>query len=168
SNSLQCIYPIMNGSKDQIEAVLDSGSQIISMNKRHAVGVGLTWDPEIIISMMSVNGELNPTGGMARNVPCTIGDIVVHFQIHVIEDAPYDMLIGRPFGTLVQTRVENFKDGGQQLTLTDLNDGHHYTIGTYARGKGIKVEPLPDPTLEPMDRPKEEKVNDTNFHSSMI
>ncbi|KIK52530.1 hypothetical protein GYMLUDRAFT_179996, partial [Collybiopsis luxurians FD-317 M1] len=108
----------------QIEAVLDSGSQIISMNKRHAVGVRLTWDPEIVINMMSANGELNLTCGMVINAPCTIGDIVVHFQIHIINNAPYDMLIGRPFNALAQTKIENYQDGGQLLMLTDPNNGH--------------------------------------------
>ena len=38
------------------------------MNKRHTIGVGLTWDPQVVINMLSANGELNPTAGLARNV----------------------------------------------------------------------------------------------------
>ena len=141
------------------------------MNKRHAIGVGLTWDPHVVINMLSANGELNPTAGLARNIPCTIGDIVVHLQIHIIDEAPYDMLIGRPFDALAQTTIRNFKDGDQEITLIDPNDGHQCTIGTYAKGKGIQVKPPPSNMLDSADRVKQPPVEDpepVNFHSSRI
>ena len=171
SDSLRCIFPKINGSNERIEGVLDSGSQIVSMNKRHAIGVGLTWDPHVVINMLSANGELNPTAGLARNIPCTIGDIVVHLQIHIIDEAPYDMLIGRPFDALAQTTIRNFKDGDQEITLIDPNDGHQCTIGTYAKGKGIQVKPPPSNILDSADRVKQPPVEDpepVNFHSSRI
>jgi len=134
--------------------------------------------------MMSANGELDSTCGMARNVPVQIGDITVHFQIHVLEEAPYDMLIGRPFDALTQSIVENDKNGGAIITMTDPNTGHKCTIGTYARGRGRHIEPPPDGVLEPMDRPPkatnlyaanmesdeehESSVENVNFHSSKI
>lgn len=156
SNSLRVIYPKVNGSKEEVEGVLDPGSQIISMKKRIAVGCGVSWDPDIVINMMSANGELNSTLGMARNVPVFIGDMTIYFQIHILEDAPYEMLIGRPFDALARTRIENDINGGQIITMTDPNDGHRCTIGTFARGKGKHIEPPPDGSLEPMDRPAAE------------
>ena len=181
SNSLRVIYPKVNGSTEEVEGLLDPGSQIISMSKRVAVGCGLSWDPEVVINMMSANGELNPTCGLARNVPVLIGDITVYFQIHILNEAPYDMLIGRPFDALVESRVINDKTGGAVLTITDPNSGQKCTIGTYARGRGKHIEPPPIESLESMNRPRQtlhtvsenpvEEKEDTpevNFHSSKI
>ena len=178
SNSLRVIYPKVNGSDFEIEGLLDPGSQIISMSKRVAIGCGLSWDPEVVINMMSANGELNPTCGLARNVPVLIGDFTVYFQIHILNEAPYDMLIGRPFDALVESQVVNDKTGGTVVTITDPNTGQKCTIGTYARGKGKIIEPPPtEGTLESMERPgamlhsvtDDDRVEeDANFPSSKI
>ncbi|THU76897.1 hypothetical protein K435DRAFT_703731, partial [Dendrothele bispora CBS 962.96] len=66
---LRVVYPKINNSGEEVECVLDSGSQIVSMDTNIAVGLDITWDPDVVIHMQSANGNLNPTRGLARNVP---------------------------------------------------------------------------------------------------
>ena len=172
SEGLRVVFPKINHSDETVEAVLDSGSQIISMDHMVAMGLGLSWDPDIVIHMQSANGSLKPTKGMARNVPFVFGDLTVYLQVHVVESAPYQVLLGRPFDVNTQSVIKNFEDGGQELTLTDLNNGHKCTIGTYVRGKGVRVEERKEPTLREMGSSqsdsKENEKEIVNFQTSMI
>ena len=43
---LRAIYAVINQIAQE-ECLLDGGSQIVSMSKEVAVGLGLTWDPSI-------------------------------------------------------------------------------------------------------------------------
>ncbi|THU77712.1 hypothetical protein K435DRAFT_625554, partial [Dendrothele bispora CBS 962.96] len=113
--------------------VLDSGSQIVSMDTNIAVGLDITWDPDVVIHMQSANGNLNPTRGLARNVPFRFGDITIYLQVHVMDNVPYEVLMGRPFDVLVESEVKNTKQGDQYITLTDPNSSRRQQIGTYSR-----------------------------------
>ena len=55
-------------------------------------------------------------------------------QVHVIREPAYDLLLGRPFDTLMQTNIQNFEDGRQNITLTDPVTNRRLTIPTFARG----------------------------------
>ncbi|ESK81768.1 hypothetical protein Moror_16727 [Moniliophthora roreri MCA 2997] len=129
------------------------GSQIICIDKEEAVGRGITWDPATYIHMQSVNGSLNRTQGLARNVPLTIGSITIYSQLHVIEQAPYKMLLGRPFDVLTKMCTQTFEDSHTDITLTCLNTRKQITMETYERGKGIKPEPYQEPKLKDMTQP---------------
>ncbi|KAJ3720249.1 hypothetical protein DFJ43DRAFT_1159047 [Lentinula guzmanii] len=104
SQSLRSIYPLMNG-RLHVESLLDSGSQIVSTSQEKAEKAGLIWDPDIVIYMQSANKGLEKSLGLARNVPFLIGDMTVLLQVHVIREPAYDLLLGRPFDTLLQTHI---------------------------------------------------------------
>ena len=157
--SLRVIYPQINKSDEQIECVLDSGSQIVSMDTNIAVGLGIAWDPDVVIHMQSANGNLSPTRGLARNIPFRFGDIVVYLQVHIIDDVPYQVLMGRPFDVLVESEVWNTKDGGQLVTITDPNSGRRSQIGTYAKGEGIWIKQNgPEKLVSEESTPKETPI----------
>ena len=120
---------------------MDNGSQIISMDTRIATGLHLHWDPDVRVHMQSANGTLNSTRGLARNVPFTFGDITVFMQVHIMDDVPYDVLIGRPFDVLCETEIKNAKNGDQFITITDPNTGRKVTIPTYPRGERPSIKP---------------------------
>ncbi|THU77215.1 hypothetical protein K435DRAFT_608978, partial [Dendrothele bispora CBS 962.96] len=130
---LRVVYPKINNSQEEVECVLDSGSQIVSMDTNIAVGLDITWDPDVVIHMQSANGNLNPTRGLARNVPFRFGDITIYLQVHVMDNVPYEVLMGRPFDVLVESEVKNTKQGDQYITLTDPNSSRRQQIGTYSR-----------------------------------
>ncbi|KAG6867067.1 hypothetical protein C0993_007105 [Termitomyces sp. T159_Od127] len=89
----------------EVEAVVDSGSQIISMAAEVTSDLGLIYDPSIVLNMQSANGTVNRSLGLAKNVPCTIGDVMFYLQIHIIRSPAYDLLLGRSFDVLAQSIV---------------------------------------------------------------
>lgn len=118
---------------DNIDAVLDNGSSVISMSEAAAKHCLLSYDPTIFMTMESANGGLDRTLGLAKNVPCKISGISVFFQIHIVRSPAYDMLIGRPFDVLTRSTVQNFGDGTQNVTLYDPNSSQVCTVPTYPR-----------------------------------
>ncbi|KAH0579176.1 hypothetical protein H2248_003329, partial [Termitomyces sp. 'cryptogamus'] len=65
---LRSLYPSVN-DQAKVEAILDSGSQIVCMALDKALSLGLTWDPDIRLRMESANQQVNESLGMAKNVP---------------------------------------------------------------------------------------------------
>jgi hypothetical protein len=83
--------------------------------------------------MESANGHIEPSLGLARNVPCTLGGITFYLQIHVIQNPAYDMLLGRPFEVLLTTGIQNYKNGDQSVTIWDPNSESVATVATILR-----------------------------------
>lgn len=134
SQGLRTVYPVINKALEE-EAVLDGGSQIVSMAKEVALKNGLAWDPDIVIHMQSANKQVEKTLGLARNVPFVFKDITLYLQVHVVNEPAYRVLLGRPFDSLTESVVQNDRDGGQVITITDPNTGRRTTLPTFMRGK---------------------------------
>lgn len=133
SAPLRVLRPRCAG-KEWIEAVVDGGSQIVSMSLAAARRMALAWDPGIRIIMQSANGQLKSTAGLARNVPFEFDEIIVYLQVHIIDQNAYEVLLGRPFEILTAMKVSNGRDGTQTITLTDPNTARKCTMPTYVRG----------------------------------
>jgi len=134
SQGLRAIYPLIN-RVGEVESLLDSGSQIISMARGVAQKLEISWDPDITIEMESANRSVEKTLGLARNVPFACGSITIYLQIHIMSNPAYKVLLGRPFDTMTESWVKNERDGNQTLTLTDPNTGERCVMNTYERGK---------------------------------
>ena len=93
SSALHSIFPLVD-NQQHIEGILDPGSQIIAMAQEVCLDLGLVYDPTVVLHMQSANGEVNPSLGLARNVPMRIGDITLYVQIHIICSPAYDILLG--------------------------------------------------------------------------
>ena len=135
SESLRCIFPMINACITA-EALTDTGSQIVSMSEKKGVEACLSWDPDVVVYMLSANKGIVKSLGLAKNVPFLFGEITVYLQVHIIRDPAYDVLLGRPFDTLTQSEIKNDKDGGATITIHDPNTHKRSIIPTYARGKG--------------------------------
>ncbi|KAF7306228.1 hypothetical protein MIND_00413400 [Mycena indigotica] len=83
SSAIRSILPIVD-NRLRIESILDGGSQIIAMSDAVCHELGLVYDPTIVLQMQSANGSVNPSLGLARNVPFGIGDITLYLQISMI------------------------------------------------------------------------------------
>ncbi|KAG6881308.1 hypothetical protein C0992_001367, partial [Termitomyces sp. T32_za158] len=55
-------------NKSEVEAIVDSGSQIISMSADVANELGIIYDPAIHLNMQSANGTVDRSLGLAKNV----------------------------------------------------------------------------------------------------
>ncbi|KNZ78290.1 hypothetical protein J132_01069 [Termitomyces sp. J132] len=98
SQSIRTIMMLID-NKEEVECIHNSGSQIISMSAEIASDLGLSYDPNIVLNMQSANGTMDQSLGLAQNVPCTIGNITVYLQIHVLRSPAYNILLGCPFDT---------------------------------------------------------------------
>ena len=103
---LRVVPAVVNGVGEE-EVLLDSGSQIVSMTRKVAVANKVSWDPSLSIQMQSVNGSLSRTCELARNVPFTLEGVTVLLQVHIMEKAPYTVLLGWPFDSITESRVIN-------------------------------------------------------------
>jgi hypothetical protein len=133
SSAIQSILPIVD-NKQQVESIVDGGSQILGMSEAICQELGVTYDPRIILKMQSANGSISPSLGLARNVPFRIGDITLYLQVHVVRNPAYDILLGRPFDILTESVVRTFADKNQTITIHDPNTGKVSTVPTIRRG----------------------------------
>ena len=90
---LRVVPAVINGIGEE-EVLLDSGSQIVSMTKKVAATNKVSWNPSLSIQMQSANGSLFRTCRLARNIPFTLGGGIVLLQVHVMDVAPYTVLLG--------------------------------------------------------------------------
>jgi len=84
--------------------------------------------------MQSANGSLSRTCGLARNISFTLGGVTVLLQVHIMEEAPYTVLMGRSFDSITESRIINDREGNQTVCIICPNTGATVTIPTYKRG----------------------------------
>lgn len=135
STPLRTIYMTINRA-GQSECLVDNGSMIVSMSKAAAIQHGLTWDPNLSVNMESASNHVEKTLGMARNVRFSTSNIVVFLQVHILENPPYNILLGRPFETITGCNSKAQLDGSSELVLTDPNTKSVSVVPTYKRGTG--------------------------------
>jgi len=80
-----------------------------------------------------MNRSLSQTCGLAKNVPFTLGDIIMLLQVHIIEIALYKILLGRPFDAITKSMIVNDQEGNQTINITCPNTGMRAAIPTYKR-----------------------------------
>ncbi|KAJ7229517.1 hypothetical protein B0H12DRAFT_1077432 [Mycena haematopus] len=133
SSAIRSILPIID-NQQQIESIVDGGSQIVAMAETICHELGLSYDPRIILRMQSANGSVSPSLGLARNVPFRIADIILYLQVHIVRNPAYDVLLGRPFDVLTQSVIRNYANEDQTITICDPNSGKMATVPTIPRG----------------------------------
>ena len=120
SNALCTILPLVD-CKEQVEAILDPGCQVVAMSEEVCNMLVLPYDPDVHLNMVSANGRVDQSLGVARNVAFLVGDITVYLQVHILWSPTYDILLGCPFNILTQSVVRNFRNEHQTITIKDPN-----------------------------------------------
>ncbi|KXN85531.1 hypothetical protein AN958_11172 [Leucoagaricus sp. SymC.cos] len=128
------VIPALINKVCEEEALFNSGSQIMSMSRDAVSTCKITWDPELTINMQSVNGQITKTCYLAKNVPFNFGNVTIHLQVHVMEQAPYRVLLGRPFDVITESGITNSTEGHQFIGITDPNTGECASLSTYPQG----------------------------------
>ena len=67
SRALRTILPVVDG-QDKVEAILDLGCQVVAMSEEICNALALHYDPTIRLHMMSTNGSVDQSLGLAWNV----------------------------------------------------------------------------------------------------
>ncbi len=133
SAGLHALTPTVDGIRE-VESILDEGCQVVAMSYDVWQKLGLPLDPTIKISLQSANNESDWSEGICHNVPFDFGGLEVLLQVHVVKNAAYDILLGRPFSILTESKIDNRFNGDQLVTLTDPNSGKTVTLPTHERG----------------------------------
>ena len=134
---LRALDVLIEGEK--VEALADDGSQIISIRRDVWERFGAPIRSDHVMIMESANLSKNETMGMLQDLKIVIGECEFYLQVQVVQDAPYELLLGRPFFTLTQATHRHFTNGSSHLTLVDPNTHIVITIPTRAR-KREKVQ----------------------------
>jgi hypothetical protein len=120
-------------NREEVEGIIDSGSQIIAMSEAVCHDISLVYDPSIKLNMQAANGEVDQLLGLSRNVPCKINTITLYLQIHIIRSPAYNILLGQPFDVLTKSTVKNFPNKDQTITIVYPNTKCSVTIPTLPR-----------------------------------
>jgi hypothetical protein len=117
---LHSIFPLVEGQLT-VECILDSGCQIVAMNSMIWEKLGNNLQVERALKMEAANSTITKTHGRLRNIRFTFDDIDIYLQVQVMPNAPYDILLGRPFYALTECTTKDFANSDQHLTVTDPN-----------------------------------------------
>ena len=118
----------------EIRAVIDSGSQIITLREDVWRDSGMTINPETKITLESANKTLSSTLGTVDNLPITIGTETFYVRAQVVKESPTPMLLGMPFFSLTKCQQDVSTDGYMSLRLANPNPPHNeITVPTMAR-----------------------------------
>ena len=133
TEELRVIDVLIHGVK--VVATLDDGSQIISIRQDKWERIGLPIRSDKIMVMESANKSRDETMGLLQDLKINIGGYDFYLQVQVVRDAPYEMLLGRPFFTLTSASHKHFDCGDSRLTLFDPNSGDKIMLPTRPRDR---------------------------------
>ena len=131
---LRCIDVVV-ADKGPVECILDSGSQIVAIRKEVWQRLGIPIRSDKIMMMEAANRTKTATMGVLENLKVVVGPIELRLQVQVMNDAPYDILLGRPFYSLAECVTKDFSSGEQYLTMKDPNSDKQIMVPTRRRVK---------------------------------
>jgi len=103
------------------EAIVDDGSQIIAVRRNIWEKSGESLRADYKMVMESANTTSNDTMGLIPDFKINIGGYDFYIQAQVVEKAPYEILLGRPFFVMTRVLIQHFEDEGSHMTMTDPN-----------------------------------------------
>jgi len=109
-----------NGSAEP--GLLDLGSQIVVIRKDLAQELNAHINAGLRIEMEGANSATNWTLGCAENIPMRIGGVSFKLHAHVVERAPFRLLLGRPFQHQVLCSLDPLPDGSLEVFIRDPSD----------------------------------------------
>jgi urease gamma subunit len=103
----------------KVIATVDDGSQILSIRQDIWEKFGLLIRSDKTMVMESANKTKDETIGLLQDLKITIDGYNFYVQVQVVKEAPYKMLLGRPFFMFTQATHKHYADGESRLTLYD-------------------------------------------------
>ncbi|KIJ51960.1 hypothetical protein M422DRAFT_99575, partial [Sphaerobolus stellatus SS14] len=77
--------------------IYDSGAELVCISETAAKEMGLPFSCDLQLNMRDANGGEKTTFGIIENLELVIGGISVYVHAWIIRNAPYRLLLGRPF-----------------------------------------------------------------------
>ncbi|KZT50530.1 hypothetical protein CALCODRAFT_424203, partial [Calocera cornea HHB12733] len=101
--------------------VLYGGSGIVGISQATCKEIGAVMDPHVKARMESANGSMDKLLGVIHNLLVTIDDMVFYIQAYVLDNLPFDVLLGCPFQVLSSCKTTDYADRSQMVKLTGPN-----------------------------------------------
>ena len=121
-----------NGSAEP--GLLDPGSQIVVIRKDLAQELNAHINAGLRIEMEGANSATNWTLGCAENIPMHIGGVSFKLHAHIVECAPFRLLLGCPFQHQVLCSLDPLPDGSLEVFIRDPSDtSRHIPVPSRAR-----------------------------------
>ena len=129
---LQVIFP-MFAPGVQPKCILDRGTQVVIMRRDIWEQLRTPLVANQAMRMESANVTTTLTMGLIENHPVTIGSVTVFLQIQVVEDTPFEVLLGRPFFDITNCTEISCSGGSHQILIKDPKTGIPYMFPTHPR-----------------------------------
>jgi hypothetical protein len=113
---------VLVGGRIKEPGVIDPSSQIVAIRSDLAREVKAAINPENKVEMEGANGLTSWTTGCAEYLVMRISDISFPVHAHVVKDAPFHLLLRRPFQHMVQSSLDEQPDGQIRVTIRDPRD----------------------------------------------
>ncbi|KZV84043.1 hypothetical protein EXIGLDRAFT_569147, partial [Exidia glandulosa HHB12029] len=117
----------------EAEGVIDGGAQIVILSQRLWETIGRPIDRRKVMKLEAANNTNSQTYGLCANLEVRIGGIPLFLQAQVVEHAPFDLLLGRPFFAVGCTEERTLADGRSHITIHDPNSELAVTLPTKER-----------------------------------
>ena len=107
--------------KYPVECMLDSGAQLIAMQR--AILTELSQYPQFPLkptktnNMGAANHSRSSTLRTLENVLLKFGAVELYIQVQVVEDAPFDILLGQPFFAVTRAQTSHSTTREQLIML---------------------------------------------------
>lgn len=133
------VVTVVMEEKVEYSAVLDQGAVVCLMREDVWRNLEVPLEPDRRMTLESADTGKSPTLGVVQNARLRIAGVVVMLQIHVVRNAPFEILLGRPFFAVTECETKDFENGDQYITLTDpMNCSRRCQIAT-----GIRTVDVP-------------------------
>ncbi|KIJ38652.1 hypothetical protein M422DRAFT_176424, partial [Sphaerobolus stellatus SS14] len=82
--------------------IYDPGAELVCISEIAAREMGLPFSTDFQLNMMDTNGGSKATFSIIENLQLAIGGISIYVHAWIIKNAPYRLLLGRPFQIATQ------------------------------------------------------------------
>ena len=133
--ALRCVELVLDG-KVECVGLLDSGASFIAMREDtwRKLGSPLLADKKLV--MGTANGTQSTSLGEIPRVCIVIGGFLVLISAQVVKNAPFDILLGRPFFQHCEAVTKDAANGYTKVVLHDPRTKEAISVPTFERTPG--------------------------------
>src|SRR5882762_7567032 len=117
----------------QPECILDGGAQVVVMRKDIWEKLRVPLAANRATPMESASATTTMTLGLIEDHPVQLGPITIYLQIQVVESAPFEVLLGRPFFNVTSCSEVSSAGGNHEIRIRDPKTGSPYVFATEPR-----------------------------------
>ena len=129
---LRVLYPTF-GKGVEPECILDSGAQVCVMRRDVWEKLHFPINPDKAMNMESANATRSLTMGLVENLPMCLGPMKVYLQMQVVNNAPFEVLLGWPFFNVTSCSDISSSGGEHEICVRDPKTGYNYLFPTQPR-----------------------------------